>query len=147
IFAVVGPSVWALRAEPILLSLVVVWLTWKLASVLADTAHLPLYAKHWFMSIAALLAAIPPLYDTVLELRMLGGYIEVFILMLLLLLSTLKLTTRRAAGASRRELAWRWAGIGFIAGLGFWVNPLITYGILAAAIWLALDWVKKRKQS
>jgi len=45
IFAIAGPSVWALRAEPILLSLVVVWLTWKLASVLADTARLPLYAK------------------------------------------------------------------------------------------------------
>lgn len=146
IFAIVGPSVWALRAEPILLSLVVVWLTWKLASALAETAHLPLYAKRWFMTIAALLAAIPPLYDTVLELRTLGGYIEVFILMLLLLLSVLKLTSRRAAGASRRELAWRWAGIGFITGLGFWVNPLITYGILAAALWLALDSVKAWKQ-
>lgn len=146
IFAIAGPSVWALRAEPILLSLVVVWLTWKLASALADTAHLPLYAKQWFMTIAALLAAIPPLYDTVLELRMLGGYIEVFILMLLLLLTVLKLTTRRAAGASRRELAWRWAVIGFIAGFGFWVNPLITYGILAAALWLAWDRVKAWKQ-
>ena len=29
LFAIAGPSVWALRAEPILLSLVVVWLTWK----------------------------------------------------------------------------------------------------------------------
>ena len=146
IFAIVGPSVWALRAEPILLSLVVVWLTWKLASVLAETAHLPLYAKRWFTTIAALLAAIPPLYDTVLELRTLGGYIEVFILMLLLLLSVLKLTSRQAAGASRRELAWRWAGIGFIVGLGFWVNPLIIYGVLAAALWLVLDRVKMWKQ-
>ena len=147
IFGIVGPSVWALRAEPILLSLVVVWLTWKLAWALADTAHLPLYAKQWFMTIAALLAAIPPLYDTVLELRMLGGYIEVFILMLLLLLSALKLTTRRAAGASRRELTWRWAGIGFMVGLGFWVNPLVTYGILAATLWLVWDAVKAWKQT
>src|SRR5712692_8391428 len=53
IFAIVGPSVWALRAEPILLSLIVVWLTWKLASALADTARLPLHAKQWFMTIAA----------------------------------------------------------------------------------------------
>src|SRR2546430_17551975 len=37
IFAVAGSSVWTLRAEPILLSLVVVWLTWKLAGLLADT--------------------------------------------------------------------------------------------------------------
>src|SRR5712692_6108621 len=39
IFAIAGPSVWALRAEPILLSLVLVWLTWKLAAALADTAR------------------------------------------------------------------------------------------------------------
>src|SRR5215472_14563836 len=131
IFAIVGPSVWALRVEPILLSLIVVWLTWKLAAALADTARLPLHAKQWFMTIAAFLAAIPPLYDTVLELRTLGGYVEIFIFMLLLLLFALELTNRRAAGASRRELAWRWAGIGFIVGLGLWVNPLISYAILA----------------
>ena len=142
IFAIVGPSVWALRAEPILLSLVVVWLTWKLAAALADTARLPLHAKQWFMTIAAFLAAIPPLYDTVLELRTLGGYIEIFIFMLLLLLFALELTNRRVAGASRRELAWRWAGIGFIIGLGLWVNPIICYAILAVSIWIVLDWIK-----
>ena len=139
IFAVAGSSVWTLRAEPILLSLVVVWLTWKLAGALADSAHLPLHAKQWFMNIAALLAAIPPLYDTVLEMRLLGGYIEIFIMMLLLLLSTLQLTNRRAAGAPRRELALRWAGIGFLVGFGFWVNPLIIYGVLATALWIAWD--------
>ena len=142
IFAIVGPSVWALRAEPILLSLVVVWLTWKLAAALADTARLPLQAKQWFMTIATFLAAIPPLYDTVLELRTLGGYVEIFIFMLLLLLFALELTNRRVAGASRRELAWRWAGIGFIVGLGLWVNPIICYAIFAASIWIVLDWIK-----
>ena len=142
IFAVVGSSVWALRAEPILLSLIVVWLTWKLAAALADTAQLPLHAKQWFMTIAAFLAAIPPLYDTVLELRTLGGYVEIFIFMLLLLLFALELTNRRATGASRRELAWRWACIGFIIGLGLWVNPLICYAILAIAIWIVWDWIK-----
>ncbi len=142
IFAIVGPSVWALRAEPILLSLVVVWLTWKLASALADTAQLSLHAKQWFMNISVFLATIPPLYDTVLELRALGGYVEIFIFMLLLMLFTLQLTNRRAAGASRRELVWCWAGTGFIVGLGLWVNPLISYAILAAAIWIVLDWIK-----
>ena len=142
IFAVGGSSVWTLRAEPILLSLVVVWLTWRLAGVLADTAHLPLHAKQWLMNIAALLAAIPPLYDTVLEMRMLGGYIEIFILMQLLLLSALRLTNRRAAGASGRELALRWGGIGLLVGFGFWVNPLIIYGVLAAALWIGYDCLK-----
>ncbi|HEY6285925.1 MAG TPA: hypothetical protein VIX20_09705 [Ktedonobacteraceae bacterium] len=147
IFAIVGPSVWALRAEPILLSLIVVWLTWKLASALADTVRLPLHAKQWFMTIAAFLAAIPPLYDTVLQLRTLGGYVEIFIFMLLLMLFALALTNRRAAGASRRELAWRWASIGFIIGLGLWVNPLIFYAIFAAAMWIAWDWVKALKEA
>src|SRR5215467_6857208 len=57
--AIAGPSAWTLRAEPLLLSLVVVWLTWKLAVALADTAQLPsldksgTYARLIFMSVAA----------------------------------------------------------------------------------------------
>jgi len=137
LFAIAGPSVWALRAEPILLSLVVVWLTWKLAGVLARAAQLPAYAQQIFMTITALLAAIPPLYDTVVEMRLLGGYIETFVLMLLLLLMVLHLTLRWHAGASSKELALRWVGIGFIVGLGCWVNPLIISGVLAAVIWVA----------
>src|SRR5215470_6630021 len=55
LFAIAGPSVWTLRAEPILLSLVLVWLTWRLAAALADLASLSSYAKHTFMIVAALL--------------------------------------------------------------------------------------------
>ena len=153
LIAIGGPSVWTLRGEPILLSLVVVWLTWKLATACADAAQLPPYAKRTFMTIAALFAAIPPLYDGILELRTYGGYIETFILMLLLLLSVLQLTRRwfcaglavaqaaknKHAGASQRELALRWAGIGFIIGLGFWIYPLIISAVLAAAIWIVCD--------
>ncbi len=146
IFAIAGSSVWAMRAEPILLSLAVTWLTWVLAAELADTARLPLHIKQWFMNIAALGAALPPLYDTVLEMRMLGGYIETFILMLLMLIATLKLTNRRGAGASRRELALHWASIGFLVGFGYWVNPLISYAVLACALWLLLDAVKIVRQ-
>jgi hypothetical protein len=146
IFAIVGPSPWALRAEPILLSLAVVWLTWKLAAELADAAQLSRRAKRWFMTISALFAAIPPLYDTVLELTTLGGYIESFVLMLLLLISALKLTRRQQAGAPARELAWRWAGIGFIVGAGLWINPIIIYGITAAALWIVWDYVQLARQ-
>ena len=153
LIAIGGPSVWTLRGEPILLSLVLVWLTWKLAAAFADAAQLPPYAKRTFMTIAALLAAIPPLYDGILELRTYGGYIETFILMLLLLLSALQLTRRwfcaglavaqaaknKHAGASQRELALRWAGIGFIIGLGFWIYPLLISAVLAATIWIVCD--------
>ena len=139
VFAIFGPSAWALRTEPALLSLALVWLTWRLAAALADSAQLPPYAGRLFMTIAALLAAIPPLYDAVAELRTWGGLIETFVLMLLLLLSVFQLTRRWHAGASNRELAWRWAGIGFIIGLGFWVYPLIALALLAAFIWIACD--------
>src|SRR5437588_1639137 len=138
LFAISGPSVWMLRAEPILLSLGVVWLTWKLCGILADAAQLPPFAQQMFKTIAALFAAVPPLYDTVLELRTLGGYIETFVLMLLLLISVFQLTRRWQAGAANKELALRWAGIGFIVGLGYWVNPLIVIAVMAAAAWIVV---------
>jgi hypothetical protein len=143
IFAIAGPSVWALRAEPILLSLVVVWLTWRLAGVLADTAKLPQQPRLLFQTFAAFFAALSPLYDAVLELRTLGGYIETFVLMLLLLLSALQLTRRWKANASQKELALRWAGIGFVVGLGFWVDPLIISAVLAAASWILLFFARE----
>ncbi len=136
LFAIAGPSVWMLRAEPILLSLLVVWLTWKFAGALADAAQLPPFASLMFKTVASLFAALPPLYDTVLELRTLGGYIETFVLMLLLLLSAYQLTRRWHEGATKKELALRWTGIGFIVGLGLWVNPLIAPAVAAAAIWI-----------
>jgi hypothetical protein len=137
LFKIVGPSVWALRAEPMLLSLVVVWLTGKMAAELANAAQLPARAKQLFMTTAMLFAAVSPVYDTVLELRTLGGYIETFILMLVLLLSAFRLTQRWQEGASSKELALRWAGIGFVIGLGLWVDPLIASAIVTAAIWIS----------
>jgi len=146
LFAIAGPSVWMLRAEPILLSLGVVWLTWKLAGILADAAQLPPFARQMFKTIAALFAAISPLYDTVLELRTLGGYIETFVLMLCLLIAAFQLTRRWQAGAANKELALRWAGIGFIIGLGYWVNPLIVITVMAAAIWIVVFCIVKLVQ-
>src|SRR5215472_15643236 len=137
-FALFGPSSWALRAEATIVSLVLVWLTWRLASALADAAHLPSYAKICFTIVTGLVAAVLPLYDAIIELRW-EGYIETFVLILLLLLSALRLTQRWHVGASKRELLWRWAGIGFIVGLGMWVDPLIISAIVAAAIWIVVD--------
>ncbi|HLX40599.1 MAG TPA: hypothetical protein VKR42_08700, partial [Ktedonobacteraceae bacterium] len=149
LFAIFGASVWTLRAEPTLLSLVVIWLTWKLAGILANIAGLPPRMKRLFMTIAVLGAVVPPLYDTVVELRMLGGYIETFVLMLWLLLSVVQLLRRWTARATRRELALRWAGIGFIIGLGFWVDPLIISAIFASVVWITgycyITWRKERQ--
>ncbi|HYT28892.1 MAG TPA: hypothetical protein VEL72_07725 [Ktedonobacteraceae bacterium] len=139
LFAIFGSSPWTLRTEATLVSLVLVWLTWRLASCLADAAHLPPSAKTCFTLVAALTAAIPPLYDGLVELRTWGGYIETYVFMILLLLSALRLTQRWHEGTSQRELGLRWAGIGLIVGLGTWVYPLIVSAILAAALWIVLD--------
>src|SRR5229473_2624365 len=139
IFAIVGPSVAALRAETTFFGLLLVCVTWWLASLLADAAQLPLYAKRCFTIVAALVAALPPLYDGIIELRTGGGWIETFVLMLLLLIAAFRLTSRWHEGASNREMAWRWAVIGFIVGFGIWIYPLISEAILAAALWIVAD--------
>ena len=149
IFAIASPSVWALRTEPILLSLLIILLTWLLADALATSAHLAPFPKQLFKAIAASGAAIPPLYDIVLEMHTNGGYIETFVLMLLMLLSTFHLTRRWHEGASPKELALHWAAIGFIVGLGIWIYPLISVVVLTSAIWILLfcvsEWLYLRK--
>ena len=130
------PAVWAARIEPLLISLLLVTLTWFFAAALAEGAHLSQSVKRLFMVIATLVAAFAPLYDTVEELRTTGGYIEAFTIMLWLLFCAYRLTQRWSNGASARELALRWAGIGFLIGIGFWIDPLIIYALLTIAIWI-----------
>jgi hypothetical protein len=139
LFAIFGPSVAALRAETTAVSLGLVALTWWLASLLARAARLPWYAERCFATVAALIAALPPLYDGIVELRTGGGWIESFAIMLLLLIAALRLTTRWHEGASYRELALRWAGVGFLVGFGMWIYPLVSVAILPAALWIILD--------
>ncbi len=133
VFAIFGSSPWALRAVPIALSIPLVYLTWRLALALLpdDARTTPLLA-----GLAALVAAVPPLYDVVAQMRAWGGQIEVYVISLALLLATVRLADRLRACAAPRELAWRWAVWGLLAGLGFWINPLISYALVACALWL-----------
>ena len=151
IFLLTGPSVWALRIEPLLISLFIVFLTWRFSSVLADAAQLSARTKTLFMVIATLVAALPPLYDTVEEMRTTGGYVEAFAIMLWLLLCAFRLTRRWRAGASDRELALRWAGIGFLVGLGFWIDPLVIYALLTITLWIGgyvlSEFIKPRRKN
>jgi len=136
ILLLTSPSVWAIRIEPLIISLVLIYLTWCFSAALADGAHLSTRAKTLFMIIATLVAAFPPLYDTVEELRTTGGYVEAFTIMLWLLFCAFRLTQRWYVGVSARELALRWAGIGFLVGLGFWIDPLVLYVLLTIALWI-----------
>ena len=151
IFLLTGPSVWAIRIEPLLISLVIVYLTWCFSASLADAARLTTRAKTLFMVIATLVATFPPLYDAVEEMRTTGGYIEAFAIMLCLLFCAFRLTQRWSAGASARELALRWVGIGFLVGLGFWIDPLVVYALVTITLWiggyLLLEFVKPHRRS
>nr|BBH93163.1 hypothetical protein KTA_13620 [Thermogemmatispora argillosa] len=136
-FAIAGPSVLVLRIAMTCTSLLLVWLTWGCGEALADEAGLRAGPRRLFVTVATAIAALPPLYDTVLELRSYGGYTEAMIVMLWLLWATLRLTQRWRQGASRHELAWRWAGIGLLIGLGLWIDPLIVYALATMTLWLA----------
>ena len=138
IFRVFGPSSWALRAVPIALSLLLVYLTWRLARALLpkDARTTPLLA-----GVAALVAAVPPLYDAVAELRTWGGQIEIYVVTLALLLATVELTSRLRANASTFELSRRWAVWGFLLGLGVWINPLVLYALVACGLWLVVPYL------
>lgn len=137
LFRLFGPSPWALRAVPILLSLLLVYLTWRLAFALLPRGS---RATPLLAGLAAFFAAVPPLYDAVTELRTWGGQIEVYIIILALLLATIELAQRLRDGAGIAELARRWAIWGFLAGLGIWVNPLIVYALVTAVLWLAFPY-------
>ncbi len=148
IFRFTGPAVWAMRLEMIPMSLLLVYLTWRFAAILAETAHLSARLKTIFMTIAALVAAFPPLYDMIMELR-LGGYMGAFVIMLWLLFCAFRLTQRWGQQASWRELVLRRVGIGLLVGLGLWIDSLIIYACAAIAIWIGgwvvLELVKPRR--
>jgi dolichyl-phosphate-mannose-protein mannosyltransferase len=139
-FRLFGPSSWAMRAVPVLLSLLLVYLTWRLARALLprNARSRPLLA-----GLAALFAAVPPLYDAVTELRTWGGQIEVYIISLALLLATVELARRLRVGAGAFELTRRWAIWGLLVGAGIWVNPLIVYPVIASVLWLAWPYAQR----
>jgi hypothetical protein len=135
LFRLFGPSAWALRAVPVALSLLLVYLTWRLARALLPSTS---RTASLLAGLAALFAAAPPLYDAVAELRTWGGQIEVYVITVALLLVTVELARRLWARAGAFELAWRWVLLGVLAGLGIWINPLVSYALLTCALWLLL---------
>lgn len=133
LFRVFGPSSWALRAVPIFFSLLLVMLTWRLALALLPRAW---RATPLLAGLAALMAAVPPVYDAVTELRAWGGQVEIYVVTLALLLCVVSLAGELRAGTATGTFWWRWALLGFVAGLGIWINPLISYALAAGALWL-----------
>ncbi len=123
--ALFGPSAWALHVVTMGESLLLVPLLGSLSARLyGERARMP----------AMLLAALPPLYVTIGELRMLGGYVETLVLGCAVMLVATRIADRWEAG---RPAAWLWILMSGLIGLGLWIDQLIAYYVLATAIWLA----------
>ncbi|MDQ2830000.1 MAG: glycosyltransferase family 39 protein [Chloroflexota bacterium] len=152
VFRLVGPSVVALRLVPLAFALLLVLLTYELARrVVGRQAAL----------VAALLAALAPLYPAVWSLKARGGYVETLVFGSALLIVTHRLLygphdglglralpparPARFVGLTRlrQRLAPRGGGAtrpygwlllwGLLAGLAFWTNPVSLYYIVTGA--------------
>ena len=127
VFAVSGgPSPMALRIVPLAFALLLVGTTYLLARRVWDVPTALL---------AALFAACPPLYVAVWTVKARGGFVEtLFFGVLLLLLASELWGDRQTRGSGR----WgTWLALGVVAGLGFWVNGMIVYYLLAIAPFIA----------
>jgi hypothetical protein len=127
IIAVFGPSANAIHAVTLLESLLLVLLTGALATHLYGArARLP----------ALLLTALPPLYVSVTELRMLGGYTETLVLGAALMLVAVHVMERWEKETDAPTLGL-WLLAGFLTGMGLWIDPLIGYYVVACMLWMA----------
>lgn len=123
LFALIGPSMVALKAVPLGLSVVHVALVFCIARRWLDG---------WAAWVAAALAAVPPLYITVNAGRALGGYPETLVLGDLLLWGAMA-TAKGTPGRWRLSL-----GMGVAAGLAVWTHLLVLHYLFAVVLFLWL---------
>ena len=95
-------------------------------------------------AVALLFTALPPLYITVTELRMLGGYIETLTIGAALLLLTVEIRQRWREG---RATLWQWALAGGLIGLGLWIDTLAVEYVITCALWLAPSALQRLRAS
>ncbi len=122
LFALFGPSVWAIRAVQSALFLAHVALTGVLVYRWSDDAKTAL--------LSALLMAVPPLVLTLYTTVSLGGYGETLLFGDLALLAGGKLA--RGDGSDLKK----WVVLGLLAGLGFWTLGLIAVYLVPIGVWL-----------
>jgi len=130
-FALGGASVQTMRIVQAVLYLL---------SILAGYAlALEVTRQYKTALITALLLAVPNMLGVLYTTITLGGYNEIILLGSLVLLLGWQLTINNLGGA------WRWALLGFLAGVGWWVNgaiitPILVVGILGLRYFSLANW-------
>jgi len=137
-FAVLGPSVLAIRLTQVALYLGTIFTTYLLG--------LRIYSSRWIAGVAALFLALPTVLVTLYTTATLGGYGEVLLLGNILFLLALRLgdnqgqDPRPKAQDSRLKVQGSstvaWVLLGFLSGLGFWGFALILVYILPVIVYL-----------
>ncbi len=115
VFAVSGPSRYALKVVPFVFSLLFIALSYELGNVVFNDKRAGL--------LAALFAALAPIYLTMWSLKARGGYIEALVYAQLAWL-WLHRAVYPADNVSPRRMA---LGAGVVIGYGLWMNPITLY--------------------
>ena len=122
-FAVLGSSTFALKLVPLLCTLLFIGLVFATGYRIGGLAA---------AVVPSLYLAVPPAFFALWSLKARGGYIETLVLGQTLLLMAMKVrkTGRVGPGMS--------AAMGFLGGLGLWLNPLIGVYLVPVALHLLL---------
>ncbi len=115
VFRLLGASPLTLKLIPLLFSILFIFMTYQLAK---EIYHPPIGL------LSALFVALCPLLLTALSLKTWGGYAQTPVLGNLALLLLQRILSRRAQDKG----LWKATlGLGFLSGLGLWVNPQYFY--------------------
>lgn len=124
VYILAGVSPLTLKVEVFLVSCLLIVITFLIGKRMAG----------WSGGVAgALLTAIAPPFLPVLGNYPIGGYIEVVVIGSLILLLTLDVATEERGGARRER---KLLCLGLLAGLGWWVNPMILSYVATAGVFL-----------
>lgn len=120
VFALVGSGRIALKVVPILGTAATSWLVWRIGRRTVGEPQ---------ARIAAVLFLLGPAFFVVRSTRAYGFYAVGLLVSAAILLSVLRLRER----PSTPELA----GLGFVAGVGWWATPQVVFVGIPAVLWLA----------
>ncbi len=127
-FALFGSSTFSLKLVPLLASLLFVVLVFATGYRLGGLVS---------AAVSGLYVAVPPAFLALWSLKARGGYIETLVVGQLLIVIALEIGKRRSMGLKSGLV------LGFLAGLGLWVNPLVGVYLVPVGVYLAL--VLRRK--